>query len=254
VAHRWPPVVAGRPHRHRVTRVTLRLVGKSGVTHNEQVVVKKSGPPASAPAGARHPHAAHQLGLTDIQCRHRLDDLLFVVLHFQPSHLLGSATNTRRRRRSCQGTANPVLGSVESGRGAGLTASPFPRPAGRTRRACLRAQGASCVFLVGQAGGGGNCRVRRPGSWDTAAVVAVAGHGDAGSGGERDPIFGDSLAVVTEPTADLQRSWKRSCHGAGRASVHSCGSAPMCLAASTSIKTCEIVCGSRRELIRHRAP
>src|ERR1019366_4043072 len=40
-----------------------------------------------SPAGAGHPHATHQFGLTDIQCRYALEDLLFVVLDFHPSHL-----------------------------------------------------------------------------------------------------------------------------------------------------------------------
>ena len=44
-------------------------------------------------------------------------------------------------------------GRVGTGRGAGLTTSPFPRPARRTRRARLHAPGAPCVgvIAVGQA-------------------------------------------------------------------------------------------------------
>lgn len=80
-------------------------------------------------------------------------------------------------------------GWVGPGRGTGLATSPFPRPARRTRRACLHATGAPRVLPAGRRRWclSGRC----PRGRDLAAAVAVAGHSDAGSAGEHDSVAGE---------------------------------------------------------------
>jgi len=57
-----------------------------------------------------HPDTADQLGLTDIQRRDPLDNLLLVLLDVHPSHLLESATNNGRPPvGAARETANLVL-------------------------------------------------------------------------------------------------------------------------------------------------
>jgi hypothetical protein len=99
-------MLTGRLHHHHpghpeAGQTLLATIGSSwrvpGLLHPPQ-------------ARTRHPHAAHKLGLTDIQCRHSLDDLLFVVLYFHASHLLGSVTKYRRPPvGAVRETANLVL-------------------------------------------------------------------------------------------------------------------------------------------------
>lgn len=51
---------------------------------------------------------------------------------------------------TARGLITAVCGWVGPGRGSGLAASPFPRPARRTRRACLHATGAPRALAGGQ--------------------------------------------------------------------------------------------------------
>lgn len=73
------------------------------------------------------------------------------------SRAVASHSPRRRARRNCPNPPGPRadhcrlrLGWVGPGRGAGLAASPFPRPARRTRRACLYATGASRALAGGR--------------------------------------------------------------------------------------------------------
>src|SRR5512133_1859556 len=91
---------------------------------------------------------------------------------------------------------------VGPGRPVGIAPGGFPRPARRTRRATLAATGSPRVLPVGSAGGDG-CRVDGPRGRDLAAAVAVAGHRDAGSAGEDDPVVGKPPPLITEAAAEV---------------------------------------------------
>ena len=108
------PVVRGGLHHHPGHAQLGEPVGQPQQRAGHRRVGRHLLQPPTRPALVRHPHAAHQLGLADIQRGHPRDDLLGLMVLFEHTVLLAPHSATSGRPQGPRGIGGNLIRVLEA--------------------------------------------------------------------------------------------------------------------------------------------